>query len=224
MLNERCQTLQWKGMRTCLKPIRLLQGSLLKETVKSEPALTAVNGGAQMIHNATSLSEMLHSFIHVVCIEFWMVLLQLHIDLVRPLTSVLPNDPCKPLSHVGLPQQFGSCPRACILTLLCTGSPRAPSEAGRSLPVAGSSWLLLLIWSLCSSSLGNGRLFLLSGQLQCPVFICLDFSSGVVIFLRPIPPWPLQHTAMFSHASLTSFLCTSLYALSASDSLPLFLT
>ena len=112
MLNDRWQTLQWKGMKTCLKPIRLLQGSLLKETVKSEPALTAVNGGAQMIHNATSLSEMLHSFIHVVCIEFWMVLLQLHIDLVRPLLFVVPNDPCKPLSHVAGHELSKDCQRA----------------------------------------------------------------------------------------------------------------
>ena len=87
-------------MRICLKPIILRQGSLLKKTVKPEPALTAVNGGAQMFRNDTSLSEILHSFNHVVSIEICMVLLQLYVALVRPLTSVLPNDPCITLSHV----------------------------------------------------------------------------------------------------------------------------
>ena len=53
-----------------------------------------------MFRNDTSLSEILHSFNHVVSIEICMVLLQLYVALVRPLTSVLPNDPCITLSHV----------------------------------------------------------------------------------------------------------------------------
>ena len=43
------------------------------------------------------------------------------------------------------------------------------------------------------------------------------------MFLRPSPSRPLQHTAMFSHVSLTASPCTSVYALSAADSFLLLL-
>ena len=168
MLKHKCQTLQWKGTNTCLKPIRLLEGSLLIETVGIEPTLHC---GQRWGTNDSQCHELALSSGWFFC-SFTLTLSVYHF-LSSPMTLVnlcptLQKDCHNSLGHtqknpslaniVKTTKVSGHCP--CIWTLLCTGSSCAPSlpEAGRSLPVAGSSWLLLLIWSLCSSSLGNGSL------------------------------------------------------------------